>query len=300
MMEIPDTVLQRPSPVEGRIALIDADIMIYSCSFACQTTLYDLYYCDPKLRGIIESFTSKREMNQYIEDYDLVGKVSYEAKVIPSDLYSLRVSIKSMFDTIMFSSSSSRYEMYISEGASFRAGLAVSAPYKGNRPDKPYWYHTAKEVLIDEYKANTCGILEADDCLGIRQTKLNGYGIICSIDKDLLQVPGLHYNIGSQYVHKVSDEEAWRSLFKQALMGDTVDNIKGCKGIGKVKAEKLIGYCLEPSDAYHISLTEYMKVYGGDEGLAKYHETFSLVYTLRGHDDDWKKGLEGFGVRFEA
>jgi len=84
--------------------------------------------------------------------------------------------------------------------------------------------------------------LEADDLLGIIAT--NGKiekPIICSIDKDMLSVPGWNYNWDKDdWPTYVSQEEADHNWLVQLLMGDSTDCIEGMKGIGKVKAEKLI------------------------------------------------------------
>ena len=73
--------------------------------------------------------------------------------------------------------------------------------------------------------------------------------VICSIDKDLLQVPGLHYN----WVHdrserndtngkvSVSEDVGLRKLYQQVLTGDSTDAILGIRGVGPVTARKIIG-----------------------------------------------------------
>jgi 5'-3' exonuclease len=81
---------------------------------------------------------------------------------------------------------------------------------------------------------------EADDSLGIAQSWMTDT-IICSIDKDLLQIPGKHYNFVKKEFLDVSRIEGLQHFFKQILIGDTADNIGGCKGIGPVKAERLLG-----------------------------------------------------------
>jgi hypothetical protein len=98
--------------------------------------------------------------------------------------------------------------------------------------------------------------LEADDICGISQTSLQKAGmrepIIVSIDKDMLQVPGLNYSwltaarersVG--VVREVTMQEADRMHLYQTLVGDTVDNYTGCPGVGPVKANKILNECME-------------------------------------------------------
>ena len=86
--------------------------------------------------------------------------------------------------------------------------------------------------------------------------------IICSIDKDLKQIPGIHYDYyqmklkdenGEYMVDEfgqfvkvrkgfryVTESEAEMMQFTMMLTGDVSDNVKGIHGIGQKKAEKLL------------------------------------------------------------
>jgi 5'-3' exonuclease len=91
--------------------------------------------------------------------------------------------------------------------------------------------------MIKDWEARIALEMEADDALGIGQ----GEGtIIASIDKDLLQVPGLHYNFVKKEFNEIIPIEGIRNFYKQVLTGDTTDNIKGCIKIGAVKSEQAL------------------------------------------------------------
>jgi 5'-3' exonuclease len=84
---------------------------------------------------------------------------------------------------------------------------------------------------------------EADDLLGINQTACAENcvdSIIVTIDKDLLQIPGSHYNFVKCEFKEVTEEEGQYFFYKQLMMGDSTDNIGGCPGIGPKKAEKAL------------------------------------------------------------
>ena len=85
--------------------------------------------------------------------------------------------------------------------------------------------------------------MEADDLVSIwaheALDRKEEY-VICGIDKDLLQIPGHHYNYGKDTWQLINEEEALHNLYIQCLTGDNTDNIPGLKGIGPKKAQKIL------------------------------------------------------------
>lgn len=123
----------------------------------------------------------------------------------------------------------------------FRELIAVTQPYKGNRSGtKPAHYAAIRNHLRNKYKFAYQYTQEADDAIAIEATKFRDEVVICSIDKDLLQVPGFHYNFVNQKIDYVTDEEGLRTFYRQILTGDRVDNVPGVGGVGPVKAAKRI------------------------------------------------------------
>jgi hypothetical protein len=55
--------------------------------------------------------------------------------------------------------------------------------------------------------------------------------IICTIDKDLDMIPGLHYNFGPKRkldgIYDIEDPHGLRLFYKQMFTGDASDNIPG-------------------------------------------------------------------------
>jgi len=133
-----------------------------------------------------------------------------------------------------------------------RYKIAKTHPYKGNRKNMKPPFH--KEAIL-EYMTHLDNVtvvegIEADDALG--QCVFNSWrGICASIDKDLLMVPGTHYNLNHKTFVEATDpgklELVTKSYGKQLkgygfvwfcaqmLMGDAVDNIVGLRGYGPVK-----------------------------------------------------------------
>jgi 5'-3' exonuclease len=140
-----------------------------------------------------------------------------------------------------------RLELYLSpsEGKTYRHELAKQRDYKGNRKrqPRPHYYHAVRQYLVDSHGAKVVTAREADDELSIRAHQLakdgKSYGI-ATIDKDLDQIPGLHYDYAKGVVYDVSEEDAERWFWVQCLAGDYTDNIPGCWKIGSGKAEKIV------------------------------------------------------------
>lgn len=155
-----------------------------------------------------------------------------------------KVRVDDLIDSILLETGAKEFEVWLSDKTEngFRFGLYPQ--YKANRTQpRPTHYELLKEHLVVEWGARIALGMEADDALGITQT--NGYKgwfetVICSIDKDLLQIPGQHYNFVKKEWQTLTPWEGKQWHYQQILIGDTVDNIRGCKGIGPVKAGKAI------------------------------------------------------------
>jgi 5'-3' exonuclease len=133
----------------------------------------------------------------------------------------------------------------------------IDTEYKANRKGKSNkWVNKLRHYLIDYLEGSYASDeYEADDLIyyNSQLLEVDDY-IICSIDKDLRQIEGLHYDYyqlkkqdeeGNEYkVRKgfqyVTKESAENLIFEMMLTGDVSDNIKGIYGIGKKKAEKLL------------------------------------------------------------
>lgn len=122
----------------------------------------------------------------------------------------------------------------------------LSPDYKSHRPeldkkvrDKLNYLH---KYAVSKGAIQADG-MEADDLVSIWAYEAldnkEDY-VICGIDKDLLQIPGHHYNYGKDTWQLINEEEALHNLYLQCLTGDSADNIPGLKGIGPKKAEKIL------------------------------------------------------------
>lgn len=172
------------------------------------------------------------------------------------------------------------YNVYLTGSRNFRRDIAPS--YKANRPDaRPEHWQAVRDFLIAEHKATMCNGYEADDAMGFTQDKSGGSTVICSIDKDLKQIPGKHYNFVKKEVAIVSPDEGLRFLYIQSLVGDRSDNIVGVEGIGPVKAERALKDLETELEWYE----KCRELYNDDERL---HLNMKLLYIWQKENDEWQ------------
>ncbi|MBN9138636.1 MAG: hypothetical protein J0I92_21640 [Phyllobacterium sp.] len=117
----------------------------------------------------------------------------------------------------------------------------VDPDYKSNRKGsrKPLAYWSVIEEIEKQYETARAPMLEADDLLGIMQTKAApGETCIWSLDKDLKQIPGLH--VRDDELVEITVEEGDNFHLFQTLAGDTTDGYDGCPGVGKEVAKRVL------------------------------------------------------------
>jgi DNA polymerase-1 len=114
--------------------------------------------------------------------------------------------------------------------------------YKANRKDKPkpeFLSDCMKE--LEAYPWLRIPNTEGDDVLGIVSTRgWIGDHVIVTVDKDLLQIPGMHWHPDKGEQVKITEDEADYLFHMQWLMGDSTDNIPGIPKVGPAKATKFL------------------------------------------------------------
>jgi len=135
---------------------------------------------------------------------------------------------------------SNDFHLVFSGSKNFR--YAVLPTYKHNRKDlvKPLLFPILKDFLHENYRCQVWDELEGDDAMGLLSTKEPGRHVICSIDKDMKQIPGDHFNWFTNLRTKITEEEGDRWFYTQVLTGDPGDGYSGIPGCGPKKAAKLL------------------------------------------------------------
>jgi hypothetical protein len=157
--------------------------------------------------------------------------------------------------------SATEYYLYITGAGNFRNDLASIKPYKGTRPsEKPHWYNQVRNYLVKFRGATVVEGWEADDQLAMDQTDET---ILCSLDKDLNMVPGLHYNWTRDEIYTITPLHGLHNFYCQLLTGDSVDNIPGLYGVGKSSTLlKKVAVFDDEYDMYDHVLAQYRLRFG--------------------------------------
>lgn len=177
-------------------------------------------------------------------------------------------------------------KVYLSGEGNFRK--IIDPSYKANRTQPPpTWLSVCQEALVTEYAAEVATGYEADDSIGIAATEYDA--IIASIDKDLMQIPGIYFDFVKEELHQISVKKANEVFWSLMLIGDRADNIKGIYGIGPKKA------------AYALSTEEPLfnvvrRMYSDDD---RFYNNYNLIRVIRTHEELEKK-LEVFGYDRES
>lgn len=190
----------------GRTLLIDGDLLVYRFSF---TNEHKVTWDEETTSEWSDPEMAKHDIDQYIDC--MLRKMTSCTDV-----------------AIALSNGSFRYD--------------VLDTYKHNRK------YTKRPLLLDPlrkhlrrcYRVKSKRGLEADDILGILATRYPDKYVVASIDKDLRQIPGRHYNWLTGRKTVITEEQADYFFYMQVLTGDSTDGYRGCPGIGKGKATKIL------------------------------------------------------------
>lgn len=231
------------------IALIDFDSILY-------TSVYKVL-----------SFSQIREG---IENYKDNAREWFEQTVLDESINRAENQILKIANKLqdMMQVEISGIELYITTCRnSFRKELEPT--YKAKRK-RNKWVSLLREYYLLN-GAISSDTHEADDLIADRAKELGKENcIVVSIDKDLKQIGGWYWSyyrqalkdMDGEYIldengnkefdykyHEVewiTDDYANKHFWKQMLTGDSVDNIKGVKGIGDKRADKMLNNVKNP------------------------------------------------------
>lgn len=176
------------------------------------------------------------------------------------------------------------YKGFLTGKGNFRDSIAVTVPYKGQRAsiDKPVHLQALRDHLVNSWGFEVVNGIEADDAVGIAAYAVpEDESIMVHIDKDLNQFRGWHYNYRKKEKYYVSEFEGLTAFYTQILTGDRIDNIVGLKGIGPVKAKRILAECTNENELYEAVL----KAYEGD--LQRVLENAQLLWLQRSLNQTW-------------
>jgi 5'-3' exonuclease len=162
----------------------------------------------------------------------------------------------------------------------------LNSSYKANRGlTKPDWWNQWGGIINQRLRAHwkfyyVEGI-EAEDAVGMIAHSLNYQDVtLAHIDKDLNQIPGIHYNYNTLVSKTISPQEAAFNLWKQVMTGDTTDNLPGLPGIGPKKAELVLNTSSFIDDYKHRTLRKFCDQLGEYQGMIQFSECYVMVKIL--------------------
>ena len=259
------------------LLLIDADPIVYRCGFAAETTGYHIFYEDAE--GVVADCefwpkVKEKATDTYITAGDRIRAwkannpdfviLEQERKAIPESLDHCLHIVKQELSNIVAAVAKKfpgaahieRF-VYLTGKENFRDKLATIKPYKGNRDKlhRPVHYEAIRQYMIDNWDAIVINGQEADDAVSIianyhfEVEEFESF-VVATVDKDLDQIPGHHYDYRQHVWYFVGEHDAEHWFYVQALAGDATDNIGGCYKTGLGKAEKVIS-AVESEHGHH-------------------------------------------------
>ena len=188
--------------------------------------------------------------------------------------------VDELMERILFNTNADSYRAFIGGKDNFR--YKYNPQYKANRTQpKPIHLQACRDWLVSEWKAEIVNGMEADDALGINQTTET---VICSIDKDLRQIPGQHFNFVKLDWTEVDEYTSHYNLYRQFIEGDKSDNIIGMYGMGPKRAEKEL-YGLHPDEMFN----RVRELYQDDKRMLM---NGHCLYIWRKENDVWPYSRE--------
>ena len=145
-----------------KTTLVDADILLYSCGFAAEESVYETE--DGEVHA------TPTQAKKWIEaegiSSEIIKRTEAEAVSHP-----LRLA-KNLLLRVKEATDADELRLFLTGSKNFRVDIATIKPYKGNRPDsKPLHYQAIKDYLIGKWGAEVTTGYEADDKLSIEQCK---------------------------------------------------------------------------------------------------------------------------------
>jgi len=167
---------------------------------------------------------------------------------------------KESIERILDSTRATECQVWLSDTPENNFRYQLYPEYKANRPpERPRWLKMLKEYLVTDWQALLAVGQEADDSLGIEQVNRED-SVICSIDKDMLMIPGRHYNFVKELFIEVTPTEGLRHFYKQIMSGDRTDNIikpEHLRGFGTKKIDAMLDCVYDEGEMFELVREKY-------------------------------------------
>lgn len=287
--------------------LIDADPIVYRSGFAVEKKKYTLV-AERAGKMIHREFEGKREMSKWLDEHPDVDPLDTveetEAEPVENALYLVNQTLNKIEYAVIakanIEAEELRVQAFLTGPGNYREQIAKQRVYKGNRDPnhKPKHYQAIRDHIY-AYGARVVEGREADDQVSIEAHAARKEGVpyvVATIDKDLDQIPGLHYDYRQHVFYDVSEDEARRVFWIQVLAGDPTDNIPGAFKLGPKKSAEWIDNYFEAGDEHLWRTVVSLYIhssglsgcpYSPDDAESVALETARLVYLQQEPGELW-------------
>lgn len=297
--------------------------MVYRSGFAAQSAVYEIVYENEAGIGEFKfdrtdgatALANFKEWKTANADCSILQETkTVRAEPVSHALQLVKRAILDIEDEVdeKFNGPGTNTQIILSGPGNYREGIATIRPYKGNRDPAhiPVHYNAIRQYMIEQYSAQVIHGREADDEVSIRgwQNRQSGdMYCIATIDKDLDQVPGWHFDYMKKVFYFVTERDAEKALWRQILCGDITDNIPGCWRLGPIRAAEIVDGMfelnVEPKHMWEAVIEEYQfsKLKAGCpyvhlDSQQVAIETAQLVYMQRKPGELWAPPNVPFGI----
>ncbi len=288
--------------------LIDGDIVCYRCGFAAESYMYRVL-CEERYADSDMVFTSQSAANTYLGSLPAYITAHIDKEVVPQPLKNALGTVKRVINRTLKDCQTTDYQVFLTNtDLSHNFRYKIDNTYKANRKgsSKPFHYDGIRNYLLRHHPTLLVDGQEADDEMGIVQVREKDT-CIASIDKDMLMIPGLHYNFDSELITAASDPGTltlsktgkakankltgvgFKWFAAQILLGDVCDNIKGLKGYGPVKVLNLLDNEIDIKSIWRTIVETYH-----DE--TELHKNARLLWIRREPEQMYTDFLKDVGV----
>lgn len=280
---IPLAVEMDDEPGKPLRVLVDGDIIAYRCAAATEGTYYTYEPTGRKFKyhkEAIKYSAARLEMSVKeglkASEIRKLAAADLTKHAEPEPVENAYHNMKQIFRKITnhYSKWEPEYKVYLTSPTLFRDEISDS--YKASREGlkRPTHLKACKDWLKEVYGAVEVEQYEADDLIAMEwYRKDDAECVIVSLDKDLMQLAGRHYDFVKDMETSVSGSKARRNFWTQVLIGDPVDDIIGLKGVGPKTAELLTQdlYAVDANDReyYDMVLMQYMEISEKEKGESK-------------------------------
>lgn len=228
-------------------------------------------------------------------DADIIGyRIGFTTQDTSEEIAHVRTD--ELIRRIVHQTEAKDYQCFLSGEDNFRYKLYPE--YKANRTGKPKPIHleSIREHIVRYHNGKVCNGWEADDELTMEHTARGETSILASIDKDLLQSPGWHFNFVKEAVTYVTPLDGLRAFYAQIIAGDGADNIPSFDGKVRNQVPQFIQRLIMPlydmtdeEDMYQYVLGVYMDISDGSNHQIEdvVNRNAALLYLMRKENDYW-------------